>query len=192
MPFAYALIKEINPSIFVELGTHYGDSYFTFCQARKDFSLKTKCYAIDHWKGDIHCSFYSEEVYDTVDQYNSVNYSEFSKLIRSNFNDALTLFKEESIELLHIDGLHTYESIVEDFHKWIHKVKDNGIILVHDICVKERNFGVHKFWKEIQKEYRTYSLNFEFGLGIIQKAAYPSTRIQIEGSLYHSINHLKE
>lgn len=46
-PFAYWLVKVFKPSIFVELGTHYGVSYFSFCQSVKDQYLPTKCYAVD-------------------------------------------------------------------------------------------------------------------------------------------------
>ena len=35
-PFAYDLMTAANPEIFVELGVHWGDSYFTFCQTRKE------------------------------------------------------------------------------------------------------------------------------------------------------------
>ena len=40
--FAYWLIKEINPKIFVELGTHSGNSYFSFCQSIKDSNIFCK------------------------------------------------------------------------------------------------------------------------------------------------------
>ena len=33
--FAYDLISELNPEIFVELGTHLGDSYFTLLPIEK-------------------------------------------------------------------------------------------------------------------------------------------------------------
>ena len=41
MPFAYDLVHSLRPCLIVELGTHCGDSYFTFCQAVKDAGLPT-------------------------------------------------------------------------------------------------------------------------------------------------------
>ena len=34
-PFAFWLVDKLRPKMIVELGTHHGFSYFTFCQAIK-------------------------------------------------------------------------------------------------------------------------------------------------------------
>ena len=121
MPFAFNLMKVFKPNVFVELGTHYGDSYFTFCQARETYNLDTKCFAIDHWKGDVHSALYGDEVFDRVYEHNKKFYSEFSELIRSDFSSAIDNFKDGSIDLLHIDGFHTFEAVENDFRSWLPK-----------------------------------------------------------------------
>jgi hypothetical protein len=40
LPFAADLIVATKPSLLVELGTHYGESYFGFCQARQRSKLQ--------------------------------------------------------------------------------------------------------------------------------------------------------
>ena len=45
--FAYDLINFVKPKLVVELGTHYGASFFAFLQASKDFDLKTEHVAVD-------------------------------------------------------------------------------------------------------------------------------------------------
>ncbi len=37
--FAYDLVRFMKPKKIVELGTHYGSSFFSFCQAVKDEGL---------------------------------------------------------------------------------------------------------------------------------------------------------
>ena len=162
-------MKVFKPNVFVELGTHYGDSYFTFCQARETYNLDTKCFAIDHWKGDVHSALYGDEVFDRVYEHNKKFYSEFSELIRSDFSSAIDNFKDDSIDLLHIDGFHTFEAVENDFRSWLPKVKENGLVLLHDICVQERDFGVWKFWEQISSEFSSCALTFGNGLGILQK-----------------------
>ena len=114
-PFASWLIEALRPRTLVELGTHAGFSYFTFCQAVRRLALPTNCYAIDTWKGDVHTGWYDEDIYNSVQEYNNANFSNFSTLIRSTFDHALPDFKDGSIDLLHIDGRHFYKDVKHDF-----------------------------------------------------------------------------
>jgi hypothetical protein len=168
-PFLHQLLIEMKPDTYVELGTYQGDSYFTACQTVKEHQLSTLCYAIDSWEGDQHVGQYNSEIYNDISNYNYLNYSKFSKLIKSKFSDALTLFKDCSIDLLHIDGYHTYEAVKNDFQQWYPKVKEGGIILFHDISAKQADFGVWKFWEEIEQEYQTFQFTHSWGLGILKK-----------------------
>jgi glycosyltransferase involved in cell wall biosynthesis len=169
LPFAGWIIQEVNPKIFVELGTHYGHSYFSFCQSVAEASLSTKCYAVDTWQGDEHAGVYSDEIYSKVSAHNQEHYAGFSRLLRMTFDDAVTCFADESIELLHIDGFHTYEAVKHDFVSWLPKLAPGAVVMFHDTNVRERNFGVWKLWGELQVSYPN---NLEFihshGLGVLQ------------------------
>jgi hypothetical protein len=170
LAFASDLIAATQPSIIVELGTHWGEAYFTFCQTVDELGLSSLCYAVDHWQGDEHAGQYGEEVFDDVSQYNERYYRQFSYLLRKSFDDALSQFAEDSIDLLHIDGLHTYEAVSHDFNSWLPKVKQGGIILLHDICPKHQDFGVWRFWDEIKAEFPdTFEFHHSWGLGVVGK-----------------------
>src|ERR1700716_4361064 len=81
LPFAAWVIQEISPKIFVELGTHSGNSYFSFCQSVVEAGLSTKCYAVDTWQGDEHAGQYSDEIFAKVNAYHQERYAEFSRLL---------------------------------------------------------------------------------------------------------------
>ena len=66
IPFAFWLIKVLQPTALVELGTHSGASYFSFCQAVQRLSAGTRCYSLDTWKGDPHAGMYGEEIFNDV------------------------------------------------------------------------------------------------------------------------------
>ena len=49
LAFAHDLITAIAPSLVVELGTHWGESYFGFCQSIFENGLDCRSFAVDHW-----------------------------------------------------------------------------------------------------------------------------------------------
>jgi len=168
IPFAYDLVKGLKPRTIVELGTHYGGSYFTFCDSVKINNLSTECYAIDTWVGEEHAGFYDNSVFEFVNQYNS-SYESFSSLIRSNFDASAPLFPDNSIDLVHIDGFHSYEAVLNDYKTWKPKLSAEGIMLFHDVCAIKPGFGVHEFWAELQEQYKSQCFHFEhsYGLGVL-------------------------
>jgi glycosyltransferase involved in cell wall biosynthesis len=169
IPFAAWLIKETVPKILVELGTHWGHSYFSFCQAVVEANISTKCYAVDTWKGDEHTDHYGEDVFELVVAHNKEHYDRFSRLLRMTFDEARVYFNDGSIDLLHLDGMHSYEAVKHDFETWLPKLAPAAVVVLHDTNVRERGFGVWKFWEELRV---CYPLNIEFihshGLGVIQ------------------------
>lgn len=171
--FAYDLIFNLNPRRVVELGTYKGTSFFSFCQSIKNNSLKTRVDAIDSWEGDKHAGFYGDKVLEQVSEISSKFYSSVDyHLVRKLFKDALPDYTDGSIDLLHIDGLHTYKAVREDFESWFPKVKDDGVILFHDTTAKNKDFGVWKFWEEVRTNFKDYYfINFEHssGLGVMSK-----------------------
>ncbi len=171
LAFASDLITAIQPELIVELGTHWAEAYFTFCQVVQENGLSSLCYAVDHWLGDEHAGHYGEEVFEEVRQYNERYYRQFSYLLRSSFDNAISQFGDDSIGLLHVDGLHTYEAANHDFRTWLPKVKPGGMVLLHDICPKHEDFGVWRLWDEIKAEFPdTFEFHHSWGLGVVRKA----------------------
>ena len=169
LPFAAWLMRTFKPTTFVELGSHRGHSYFSFCQAVQESNFTAQCYAVDTWQGDEHAGNYGEEVFNDVNHHNQTHYAGFSQLLRMTFDEALDHFPDGSVDLLHIDGLHTYEAVKHDFDTWLPKLASGAVVLFHDTNVRERGFGVWKLWEELQARYPD---NMEFlhshGLGVLQ------------------------
>ena len=167
IPFAFFLIHICQPRTLVELGTYSGNSYFAFCQAVKKLNTSTKCHAIDTWKGDKHGGLYGEDIFLDVEQYNQAHYTNFSTLHRSTFDDAQDDFEDGSIDMLHIDGLHTYEAVKHDFERWLPKLSDRAVVLFHDVCETRKDFGVWKFWEELERQYPSFMFEHSHGLGVL-------------------------
>ncbi len=167
VPFAFWLIENLQPKTFVELGTHYGVSFCAFNQAIQKLRLNTKSYAVDTWEGDEHSGLYGEEVFSQLSAYHDPKYGSFSRLIRSTFDQAVSHFPDQSIDLLHIDGLHTYEAVKHDYETWFAKLSDRAVVVFHDINVRERGFGVWQLWQELSQQYPHFSFLHYHGLGVL-------------------------
>jgi hypothetical protein len=168
--FTYDLIANIKPKKIVELGTHYGTSLWSFSQAVKDEQIDAEINAIDTWIGEAQAGFYGEEVFEMVNDIKDRFYSNLKiNLIRKTFDEAISNFEDNSIDILHIDGLHTYEAVKHDFENWLPKVKNDGIVLLHDIVVNKDEFGVYKFWMELKNSYSTMEFLYSYGLGVLFK-----------------------
>lgn len=167
--FAYDLVAALKPRVLVELGVDRGESYFAFCQSAAENHTGTRCFGVDTWRGDQHAGGYDETTFAQVSAHNRAHYEAFSTRIRASFEDALEKFGAESIDLLHVDGLHTESAARHDIDSWMPKVRPGGIILLHDVDVRGRDFGVWKVWAALQERGRSWTFHDGPGLGVWQK-----------------------
>lgn len=167
IPFAGWLIEALRPTLLVELGTHRGTSFLAFCQAMLEAGVSGTAYAIDTWEGDSHAGLYGPEVYEELASIQGPKYGGFSKLMRMTFDEAIGYFDDGTIDLLHIDGMHTYEAVAHDFSSWLPKMSSRGVVLFHDIVERERQFGVWKLWEELRQNYPSMEFTHSHGLGVL-------------------------
>ena len=161
IPFAFWLMERARPRVVVELGTFTGSSYLAFCQAVQALELPARCYGIDTWsygpgpRGD--------QVYRDLVDYHDPRYAAFSRLIRGTFDQARAQFEDGTVDLLHIDGRHSYEAVRHDFESWRPKLSSRAVVLFHDSNVRGfvagEEYGVFKLWSELTAVYPD---NFQF------------------------------
>jgi Methyltransferase domain len=160
VPFAHWIVRAAAPRVLVELGTFTGVSYSAFCNAVVEASLPTRCHAVDTWQG-------YREIYEDFCQFHEQHYRKFSTLLRCTFDEALSQFSDNSIDLLHIDGPHTYEAVRHDFESWLPKLSRQGVILFHDTNVREREIGVWRLWEQLRRQYPSFEFLHGCGLGML-------------------------
>jgi GT2 family glycosyltransferase len=166
VPFAHWLVAAVRPSTVVELGTHNGVSFSAFCEAMQRGNVVGRCYAIDTWNGDKHPGTCDESVFQNLSSFIRSRYGDFAELLRLTFDEALPRFDNGSVDLLHIDGVLTYEAVKSDFEKWRRKLSERGIVLFHDTNVRQEDFGVCKFWSELRDQCPSFEFLHGHGLGI--------------------------
>ena len=92
----------------------------------------------------------------------------------STFQKIKKILKNGKIDVLFIDGDHTYEGVKKDFEMYKSLVKSGGLICFHDIVPgsEDRVGHVPDFWSRIRENYNSLEIvkNWNhggFGIGII-------------------------
>lgn len=155
-------ISNIQNGTIVEVGVYGGVSVLSVI----DICIKNNntIYAIDPWEK-------LETLTDQkVDEKTIKNAQERAKSLRLNlekiidkyqYHNHLKLicdfspqasnnFEDSSLDLVFIDGNHTYDAVVKDINGWWKKVKPGKMLSGHDYDVKK--FGVKKAVDEFVKE----------------------------------------
>lgn len=114
--FADWLVKEIDPKITVEIGTHRGFSAWALAKSNNG-----KVYTID-----IN-DFKAQDVLDELLGKDKV------KCIIGESSEISETWTEGSIDILHIDGDHSERGVTTDLTMWSRYLSLNGVILMHDV-----------------------------------------------------------
>lgn len=159
LPFATWLVKTTQPDVIVDLGVDYGYSTFVF-QQQLEKNDKGTVYGIDLFLGDDFTGQRNTEQHvRSVIQDQKLKHIEILRGDFTSFSKIWTL----PINILHIDGFHTFEAVKNDFDCWYPHLKPSGIVLFHDVEVPQ--FGVRKFFDSLKGGYKG-SFQHSAGLGI--------------------------
>lgn len=155
--FAEWLVSTINPNVIVDLGVDYG--YSTFCLANPKNGV---VYGIDTFTGDAHAGHHSDALAVVTEVVQTNDYQNV-KIIQGYF-DEVAMTWQESIDILHIDGLHTYEAAKNDFVTWSKFLNENAVVLMHDVVAFQE---VRQVFDEIDMPKMMFT--HSAGLGVLSK-----------------------
>lgn len=180
--FAYDLVRFLRPERVAELGVHWGTSFFAFAQAIKDGHIDCELIGVDTFEGDPHAGEYGEEVLETVHRITKTYFSKQRIVIhRSLFRDALDKVEDESCDIIHIDGFHTFEAVNDDFTTWLPKLKPDGVMLFHDTA-PDTGYGSADFWSMIADKHPGFAFPHSWGLGVLfPKGSAVLERLRAQG-----------
>ena len=157
---AHWLVKRLKPKVTVELGVDYGYSLFTLAKDNPG-----QVYGIDLFEGDEHAGARESDQYNKVLDFKARHSLDHVHIIRDSFENQAENWTQ-LIDILHIDGLHTYEAVKRDFENWAPYMRKTGIILFHDTDMEfDDDFPVRRFFASLPWP----RLNFlnSAGLGVL-------------------------
>lgn len=155
MEFA-KLIAELKPRITLEIGTSRGGSLFILCRLTTRDGTIISVDMPGAGYGEAYTSAHARlfELFPSKGQ--------SLTLVKADSHSLETLKRVENllngkrVELLFIDGDHSYEGVKMDFEMYSPLVADGGMIAFHDIAVhtKFANCEVNRFWDEVKLGFR--------------------------------------
>jgi hypothetical protein len=124
--FAEWLVKRVQPKVTVDLGVDYGFSLFALALPK----IGT-VYGIDSFEADAHAGHHADN-YDVVLKFKEDHNFYNVEIIKGWFSKLAETW-DKQIDILHIDGLHTYDAIREDWINWSKFLTNKGVIIMHDV-----------------------------------------------------------
>jgi hypothetical protein len=154
--FAKWLVEKVNPKVTVELGVDYGYSLFIW-----SIYNNGKVYGIDSFSVEHHQSRVDDDYQIVMDIKEKLNLDNLEVMV-GYFDDIASTWKKK-IDILHIDGLHDYNSCKNDYETWKKFMKKTGVILFHD-TISYRN-DVGRLFSEI--DLPKFNFTNSHGLGVV-------------------------
>jgi len=129
-----ALTKKTKGLIMVEIGCYAGESTSIFASAKHIKMV----HAVDPWKNGYDKNDGAShkrpmEAVETIfdERMNSLCQGKYKKY-KMTGDEAVSLFEDESLDMVYLDGNHQYEAVKNDIQKWLPKIKKTGCITGHD------------------------------------------------------------
>jgi len=174
----HGVLEDRTIETVVEIGVSDGGSLYTFCRGLDDVE---KVVGVD-LPGGEYGGGYPPEKAKFFDLFMD---GDEPTLIRGNSHDESTkqqlvrALDGRAVDLLFIDGDHTYAGVKQDYDMYEPLVRDEGIIAMDDIHTHQREYfdsqsmGVHELWTELETEHETDEIvdesTREKGIGIVYK-----------------------
>jgi predicted O-methyltransferase YrrM len=162
----YEIIRHYRPAVVVELGTYVGQSALAMGLALRNVGEGGRIYAVDTWLGDEQNGYYAGQVYQVfLDRVSKLGLDSVIVPLRMTFDEARQNVPR-AIDLLHIDGLHTWEAVTHDWETYVPLVRPGGLVMFHDVNTWYPD--MRRFWRSMAKRYEGYLIPYSHGLGVIR------------------------
>lgn len=173
VPFVEYLLKKWNNDltnkIAVEIGVRHGGTVSLWCELGFKLVIGVDYGGIDSL-GEEETLKLATEMENQYKNYQFV-YGD------SHSNDTIykvdNILGDSEIDLLFLDGDHSYKGVEKDYKEYSVFVKSGGLIVFHDIVNSEltrsAGQGVSRFFREFQCEKKEFCINSTWGgIGVIE------------------------
>lgn len=167
------IVAELRPRTVLEIGTYRGGTLFVHCKLAASnatlVSLDLSGSLLGRFWRWLQAPIFNRFTQKgqtlhllRVDSHSKETSSMISKLLNGR-----------QLDLLFVDGDHSYMGVRTDFEMYAPFVRPGGIIAFHDIAVQPPPNEVARFWNEIKPRYQHREIlhrttNDAMGIGVIE------------------------
>ena len=164
-PFGFWLVDVVRPKLIVEWNVRDGFSSAVCCQAVRDLGLAT-CYRAFHEDAGRCKRSGDERSFQALVDHIAQHYAAFATVTRSMLVDAYASVADGAIDLLHLDYTNGENDARRIFDKWIPKLAESGIVLIHGTRLGGKS-GAGDLWVSLCKRYPSFEFAHGAGLGLV-------------------------
>src|SRR5215471_2594710 len=143
-----SLVDELRPRSVLEIGTWRGGTLFVFCRlATHDATL----ISLDLWR---YTSMYAPVFHSFCRKSQKLHVLKGDSTKPEQLSKVTDCLPAGTLDLLFIDGNHTYPAVKSDFELYSPLVRPGGMIAFHDIIAHVDGCKVPQLWAEVKVRYR--------------------------------------
>lgn len=160
----YGIVKFNRPDIIVELGCRHGTTAIYMGQALKDLK-HGHLYTIDAGIMNDHdrkIGLKQRLSLHPPENFERFGVAEYVTFLSGYFSDYAQSWDKGPINILHIDGFHTWEYIEADYTDWKKHLASDAILLIHDACCPQFP-DVMNYIKEVIVAEDGWNADFHIG-----------------------------
>jgi predicted O-methyltransferase YrrM len=172
----YGLIRSMKPEVCVEIGSARGRSACFIGMALKE-NGRGKLFAIDPHRQTSWNDFQSNDTFDIINHnLAALHVTSEVEIVRMTSEEAAKVWSRQ-IDMIFIDGDHSYEGIKRDWELFLPYLTTFGIAILHDTMWDLRpdprwsrnDMGVPRFVDELRQQgYPVVTIDKDCGVSLVQ------------------------
>lgn len=177
---AMMAVEELRPGRVLEIGTYQGGTFFLLSRAARSDAIMISLDLPGGFGGGGYSAWKTAVFNRLIMPGQRAHFLRCDSHEDSSRKEVERLLGGAPLDVLFIDGDHSYEGVKRDFLLYSGLVRPEGLVLFHDIGENPpvASTEVSRFWREIKAEWDTRELLEKpgqgYGIGIIKMPAAPA------------------
>jgi len=166
-------VKRLNPQTVLEIGTHRGGTLYLWARLAQPDAILVSIDLPGGKFGGGYSPFRAPIYRRFAQERQKLHLMRANSHAESTLEETKRLLSGRQVDLLFIDGDHTYEGVKKDWEMYSPLVRSGGLIVFHDVAGNYGETQVKAFWDTIKtsysyKEYKAHPEGL-YGIGVLQK-----------------------